>query len=110
MGKASRDKGGRVEREIVRRHRDLGVHAERVPLSGAAGGRFSGDVEVYPFGTDEAPLVTEVKARRQGAGFKVIEAWLGENDALFLRRDRAEPLVLLPWRTWARLLARMRGC
>ena len=108
MGKASRDKGGRVEREIVRRHLELGVHAERVPLSGAAGGRFSGDVEVYFFGPDEAPLVTEVKARGKGAGFKVIEKWLGENDVLFLRRDRADPLVVLPWRTWARFLARIQ--
>ena len=110
MGKASRDKGGRAEREVVRRHKELGVHAERVPLSGAAGGSFSGNVVLYPFGTEEGPLVTEVKARRRAAGFKVIEAWLGENDALFLRRDRADPLVVLPWRTWARLMARMRGC
>ncbi len=110
MSRASRDKGARAEREIVHRHRELGVHAERVPLSGAAGGRFSGDVEVYSFGTDEDPLVTEVKARRQAAGFKMIEAWLGGNDALFLRRDRADPLVVLPWRTWARFVTRGRRC
>lgn len=55
MSRASRDKGARAEREIVHRHRELGVHAERVPLSGAAGGRFIGDVDLYPFGTDEPP-------------------------------------------------------
>jgi hypothetical protein len=36
MGKASRDKGARAEREIVASHAELGVKAERVPLSGAA--------------------------------------------------------------------------
>lgn len=50
-----------------------------------------------------------MKARRRAEGFKMIEAWLGENDALFLRRDRADPLVVLPWRTWERLLKRRRG-
>jgi len=37
-----------------------------------------------------------------------LERWLGENDLLFLRRDHAEPLVLLPWRVWAALLAKVR--
>ena len=103
-GRRSRDKGCRAEREIVNLHRALGVHAERVPLSGAAGGRFSGDVDVYALGRDEGPLVTEVKARKSGAGFVTLEKWLGENDAIFLRRDRAEPLVVLPWATWTRLV------
>ncbi len=87
-------------------HRDMGVHAERVPLSGATGGRYSGDVDVYVAGPDSAPLVTEVKARANGAGFVTLERWLGENDLLFLRRDRAEPMVVLPWRTWARIVGR----
>jgi hypothetical protein len=81
------------------------VHAERVPLSGAA--RYQGgchDVDVYAFGKDAAPLVAEVKARANGEGFATLERWLGENDALFLRRDRAEPIVVLPWRVWVRFL------
>ena len=104
MGKASRDKGARRERELVKRHLEIGVHAERVPLSGAAGGSFSGDVDVYWRGPNEAPLVTELKARAGGEGFKTIERWMGDNDALFLHRDRAEPLVVLPWRTWRELI------
>ena len=35
MGKPSRDKGARREREIVALHKAVGVKAERVPLSGA---------------------------------------------------------------------------
>ncbi|MBL6600307.1 MAG: hypothetical protein ISP41_15585 [Alphaproteobacteria bacterium] len=104
MGRFSRDKGARVEREMVDRHKAIGVHAARVPLSGAAGGRFSGDVDVHAFGADAAPLVSEVKARANGAGFTTLERWLGDNDLVFLRRDRADPLVVLPWRTYERLV------
>lgn len=106
MGKMQRDKGARVERAIVNRHKDIGVHAARVPLSGAAGGAYSGDVDLYVNGLDAAPLVSEVKARQNGAGFVTLERWLGENDALFLVRNRAEPVVVLPWSTWAKLVGR----
>ena len=99
-------KGAHVEREIVQRHRDIGIHAERVPLSGAA--RYQGnraDVDVHPL-PNEKPLACEVKARRNGAGFATLEKWLGEFDALFLRRDNAEPLAVVPWRVWARLVGK----
>jgi Holliday junction resolvase len=36
MSKMSRDKGARIEREIVAAHGALGIKAERVPLSGAS--------------------------------------------------------------------------
>jgi hypothetical protein len=108
-GAAPRRKGGRAEREIVALHKALGVHAERYPLSGASRFRGSGhDIDIYAFGRDEAPLVAEAKARKDGCGFATIAAWLGENDALFLRADRAPPLVVLPWSVWARLLEHMR--
>jgi len=98
VGKFSRDKGGRAERELVHKHRDIGVPAQRVPLSGAVEG-YKGDLIV-------AGLRAEVKARASGEGFKTLEGWLGDNDLLFLRRDRAEPLVVLPWKTWARVLGK----
>jgi Holliday junction resolvase len=108
-GARHRRKGDRVEREIVALHLELGVYSERVPLSGAS--RYQGngaDVDIYVFGKDEPQIVAEVKARRGGSGFKILESWLGDNDALFLRRDHAEPIVTLPWRTWAALVARVR--
>jgi Holliday junction resolvase len=108
-GARHRRKGDRIEREVVDAHRALGIHAERYPLSGASRFRGSGhDVDIYALGPDEAPLTTEVKGRRSGAGFVTIETWLGEYDALFLRRNNADPLVVLPWRVWARLLERVR--
>lgn len=108
MSKASRDKGARRERQIVDLHRALGVKAERVPLSGAM--RFRNtektDVDVYARGPDEAPMVCEVKARANGEGFTTLERWLGDADALFLIRDRAEPVVVLPWRIYAEMVKR----
>lgn len=106
MGKASRDKGLRAEREIVARHQEIGTHAERVPLSGAQKYRNGVDVDVYPWGREGPPLVCEVKARASGEGFALLERWLGEADVLFLRRDRTTPLVVLPWSTWQRLIKR----
>jgi hypothetical protein len=107
MPNRQRSKGDRIEREIVQRHVALGVKAARVPLSGATGYQGNGaDIDLYPFGPDAAPFVAEVKARgnEQGRGFKTIETWLADYDVLFLRRDQKEPLVVLPWASWARLL------
>jgi hypothetical protein len=98
-----------VEREIVALHGAIGIHSERYPLSGASRFRGSGhDLDVYSFGRDEAPIVAEVKSRRGGAGFVQLEKWLGEFDALFLKRNNAEPMVVLPWRVWAQLLGKVR--
>jgi Holliday junction resolvase len=107
-GARHRRKGDRCERELVERHEALDVHAERYPLSGASRFRNSGhDVDIYVFGREEAPIIAEVKARKNGAGFVQLETWLGEFDLLFLRRDHADPLVLLPWRVWAALLTKI---
>ena len=109
MSRSQRDKGARAERDIVDRHKAIDVHAERYPLSGASRFRGAGhDVDLYPFGRDAAPLVAEVKARKNGSGFTQIEKWLDSYDVLFLRRNRADPLVLLPWNTWATLLEKAR--
>jgi hypothetical protein len=105
VGRASRDKGLRRERAIVDIHAKSGVRAERVPLSGAS--RYQGngaDVDLYVRGT--APIKAEVKARAEGTGFRSLERWLGANDALFLVRDRAEPLVVLPLRIWLEVACR----
>jgi Holliday junction resolvase len=107
MGRTSQRKGGRVERELVQLHKDIGIHCERYPLSGASRFRGSGhDLDVYARGRDEAPLVAECKARKNGSGFVQLEAWLSDYDLLFLRRNNSTPLVLLPWRTYEQFLRR----
>jgi Holliday junction resolvase len=108
-GKRSRQKGDRAEREIVAKHVELGIHSERYPLSGASRFRGSGhDIDIYALGRDAAPLVAECKARKSGGGFVQLEKWLGEYDALFLRRNNADPLIVLPWRVWAQLIKQVR--
>jgi len=62
--------------------------------------------DIYVRGKKEAPLVAEVKARKNGAGFTTLEGWLSDFDCLFLKRNHATPLVVLPWRVWRSLLQR----
>jgi hypothetical protein len=108
-GARHRRKGDRIERELVERHKAIDIHAERYPLSGANRFRGSGhDVDLYVFGPEEAPLVAESKARKSGNGFVQLERWLGDYAALFLRRNNADPMVLLPWRVWATLLSKVQ--
>jgi Holliday junction resolvase len=90
-GRASRLKGNRTERAIVHALQAHGFAAERVPLSGAARGRFGGDVSVPLLGIDRR---VEVKCRANG--FREIYAWLDGADALIIKADRLAPLVVLP--------------
>jgi len=102
-GRACRQRGDAAERKLVEMHKEIGCKAERVPLSGSAGYQGKGhDVDIYAFGPDAAPMICEVKKRKGGGGFVQIESWLADHDALFLMRDRADPLVVLPWRVWKR--------
>ena len=106
-GKPSHDKGLRRERALVEIHKQSGIAAERIPLSGATHYRSNGaDIDIYARGASEPPLVAEVKARGDGEGFKTLERWLGTHDALFLWRDRAAPLVVVPLHVWLELLGR----
>jgi Holliday junction resolvase len=89
LGKPSRDKGARVERNIVNRLRDRGIEARRVPLSGATDWQ-KGDVQLW---TPDGPWIGEVKGRKQFPAWLV--EWLGDNHCLFLVADRQEPLVVL---------------
>lgn len=115
-GAAPRRKGIRAEREIVERLRAAGIPAERVPLSGAAGGRFAGDVIV------DGSLVAQVKVRRRitglatlyrlvgrdpdpepvtvdptADGMGTVRRWIGEHDLLFAKADW-RPWLAVEWR------------
>src|SRR5215467_10161160 len=79
-GRASRQKGNRAERAIVRFLQEYGFAAERVPLSGAARGRFGGDVSIPVLGVDRR---VEVKCR--GNGFRELYKWLDNADMLIVR-------------------------
>ena len=87
-GRMSRDKGLRGEREVVDKLQEHGIAAERVPLSGAAGGSFSGDVLCPVLGDDKT---LEVKWR--ATGFAQIYDWKADNYGLVIRRNGSRPLI-----------------
>ena len=97
-GKASRQKGDRAEREVVHILQEAGIAAERIPLSGSAGGRFASDVLVPVFGHDRR---IEVKCKADG--FALIYRWLVNRYGLVLRADRSEPLIVIRLRDFAEL-------
>ncbi len=82
-GKSCRRKGYEGERELVH----LLPGAYRVPLSGAAGGEFSGDVIWPPLGRGES--------KRRKDAFRSLYKWLEGKDWLAVRADRREWLVVL---------------
>ena len=99
-GKASRDKGANFEREIVNWHKARNVDAERIPLSGAVKGNYSGDLKIGP----EQALLAECK-RRARAWQDLYNALDQDgSDMMFIRKDRERTLVVLPLETYEAFL------
>ena len=98
MPNRSRQKGDRYERSCVSRLHELGITAERVPLSGAAGGSFGGDLIV-------AGHRIECKTRKRA--WSDLFGWLPGNKALFIKADRTDTLVVMSLETFAEML---KGC
>ena len=99
-GKASRDKGANFEREIVNWHKDRGVDAERIPLSGAVKGNYSGDIKSGP----QLALLAECKRRARAYQDLYDALDQDDSDMLFVRRDRGRTLVVLPIETYEAVL------
>jgi len=99
MGKVSRDKGMRGEREFA----EL-VDGRRVPLSGAQRG-FENDV-VVP--TPAGELRVEVKRRKNG--MNTLYSWLEDErerpDIVAFRADRKPWLVCMELGTFMRLIGK----
>jgi len=99
-GKAARTKGASFEREVVNWHKDRNVEAERIPLSGAVKGNYSGDLKIGP----EQALLAECK-RRARAWQDLYDALDQDgSDMLFIRKDRERTLVVLPLETYEAFL------
>jgi hypothetical protein len=81
MGKSQRGKGARAERSFAKL-----ISGESVPLSGAVGGSYVGDVVGMG-------MVWECKVRKDG--FKQLYSWMDGKDALAIKADRKECLVVL---------------
>ena len=96
MGAAERLKGQRRERQIVALHQDQGIPACKESRSGYTGH----DVLI----ADQ--WWAEVKSRKTGGGFALIERWLEGVAFLFVWRDRRKPLVVMEYDIYVEL---MRG-
>ena len=100
MGRMSRNKGARIERETVAQLQELGLGAEKMPLSGALGGKYAGDLSVPVQGEDWR---AECKGRKDGSGFSTLHDWLWGNRLLFLKRNNMRTLVVMSMEDFARL-------
>ena len=96
--RSSKQKGDRAERQLVQLLQEAGLVCSRTPRSGAAGGPFSGDIHAELLSRS---CRIEVKAR---AKFTTLHHWLAANEALILKADRLEPLVVLPLSLFAELV------
>lgn len=98
MGKFSKDKGTRGERDFVSRLKKEGITARRVPLSGAMAG-YKNDIILDWLGTDED---SEVKLRADG--FKELYKWIKPVKILFVKANRQEGLAVIRLTDFAKLL------
>lgn len=104
MPNRSRQKGDRFERQCVHALEELGVPAERVPLSGAAGGSHTDDLTVEVCGQ-----VERIECKTRARAWSDLFGWLNPPHherppfALFIKADRTDTLVVMPLETFARL-------
>ena len=93
MGKKSRDKGARNERNIVELIQRHGVEAKRVPLSGMMSG-YKGDIKMGSW---------NIECKVRANGFKQIYNWLddckkNDIDFLIIKADRRDAQVVMDLR------------
>ena len=100
MTSKSKLKGTRIENAVVALHQEAGIRCRRVPLSGALGGGFRGDLNIGP----SLEFLGEVKSRKSGAGFATVARWLADNDFLFLHQNYQKPIVVLTWETYQAMM------
>lgn len=98
-------KGYPLEAWAVKALTSIGVQAKRQILSGAYGTStgnedLCGDVTMTIRGH---AMKAECKSRSTGSGFKTLETWMRGHDALILKRDRQQPMVVLTWDAFAKL-------
>jgi Holliday junction resolvase len=97
-GKAPRQKGNRLERQIVNWLKESELDAFRVPYSGSMA-NFKGDVQIK---TKHHRFTAEAKSR--SGGFKFLYDNLGINNFLIIRKDREKPLVIMDFNQFLELM------
>ena len=89
MSSKSKQKGYRTEYNLVKRFQVAGRDAKRQVLSGALPDH-PHDIKIK-----NPDMIVEVKARKNGAGFKTLKKWMGSADALIMHEDHEESLVAI---------------
>tara|TARA_Y100000593_G_scaffold92276_1_gene183346 strand:+ start:100 stop:438 length:339 start_codon:yes stop_codon:yes gene_type:complete len=97
MAKAQRQKGLRNENKVKAMNLELGIPTARISAPYKSGPDLSIEINGTKF-------FGEVKARRDGSGWKTIKKWIENADCLYLVEDREQPLVCLTWDTYRRLV------
>jgi len=90
-GRKSKDKGYRHENQTAKRWRAKGLDCVRMPLSGALGGQWAGDLRATICGRE---LVIQLKALADG--WKGIYSAIRNHDCLIIKADHEDPLVVMP--------------
>jgi len=88
-GKRNRERGAELELEVVLTWRAQDVETQRVPLSGGAGGMFTGDVMIGGY-------TVECKRRKDGFGPLYDALAQQGSDFLVVRADRKPRLYVVP--------------
>lgn len=95
MGKASRDKGSRTERNLVKQLVALGYNAHRVDnKAGQLGSTDSYDVEIR---SEDSSVTHKIEVKCKGNGFKGIYNYIEdypEADAIVIKADNKPFLVI----------------
>lgn len=99
MSKA-KDKGRRAENMVADALVEAGIPSERVPLSGAIGGKYSADVVI---GTIDKPLGRIEVKNRESLNAQIWE-WLDPVDYLVLKRNHKPALVVMEMTDWIELV------
>ena len=89
MSSKSKQKGYRTEYNLVKRFQVAGIDAKRQALSGALPDH-PHDIKIK-----NPDMIVEVKARKNGAGFKTLKRWMGSADALIMHEDHEESMVAI---------------
>ena len=89
MSIKSKQKGYRTEYNLVKRFQVAGIDAKRQVLSGALPDH-PHDIKIK-----NPDMIVEVKARKNGAGFKTLKRWMGSADALIMHEDHEESMVAI---------------
>jgi len=95
--RSAKAKGRRFEKDIEERFKSIGWECRAQPGSGIYKG-FPKDLWIKK---NDMTFIGECKARKEAP--RTLERWMEGADLLFIKPDRGEPRVYMPWSTFERI-------